>query len=292
MLTRNKVTGLILGGVAALGITVGATTAFAQSTDAAAAPSVVGENTLIANELAPRGPGFGARGAMGGEILANALGITQAELQAAMQQIPEVAIAKAVENGDITQEQADQMTQGRGMRGLMALGVNLDQDALLAQALGITPEELATARDNAIPLAVEAGLLTQAQANDLLVQKMIQDAVKAAREDALKQAVEQGLLTQAQADRMLEQDRGFGGPGFDGGFGGRSMQGAPGMQGGPGMQGAPGMQGGPGMRNGFGGQPGFGPGNQQQQQQQQQQNNGQSTFPVAPDSTTGQNSEL
>ncbi|MCB9148670.1 MAG: hypothetical protein H6641_07905 [Caldilineaceae bacterium] len=278
---RNKVTGLILGGIAALGITAGATTAFAQSTDATApaVQSAAGADTLANNELAPRGPGMGNRGAVGGEMLANALGITQAELQTAMQKIPELAIAKAVENGDITQEQADQMTQGNGMRGLMALGVNIDQDALLAEALGITPEALTTARDNAIPMAVEAGLLTQAQANDLLVQKMIRDAVQAAREDALKQAVEQGLLTQAQADRMLEQDRGFGGDFGGQRAGGRGMRG----NSGPGAQGAPGMQG-PGMRNGSG--------NQQQQQQQQGQNDSQSSFPSTPNSTTGQNSQL
>ena len=133
---RNKVTGLILGGIAALGITAGATTAFAQSTDATApaVQSAAGADTLANNELAPRGPGMGNRGAMGGEMLANALGITQAELQTAMQKIPELAIAKAVENGDITQEQADQMTQGNGMRGLMALGVNIDR--LFAMVFG------------------------------------------------------------------------------------------------------------------------------------------------------------
>ena len=58
---RNKVTGLILGGIAALGITAGATTAFAQSTDATApaVQSAAGADTLANNELAPRGPGMG-----------------------------------------------------------------------------------------------------------------------------------------------------------------------------------------------------------------------------------------
>lgn len=284
MLTRNKVTGLILGGVAALGISVGATTVFAQSAESTSAPTLqlaADEDTLNADELAPGGPGFGMRGfggggMMGGEILANALGITPAELRTAMQQIPDLAIAKAVESGDITQEQADQMTaQGRSQRGFLGIRANLVQDELLAEALGITPEELATAQDNAIPMAVEAGLLTQAQADDLLVQKMIRNAVESAREEALQQAVADGLLTQAQADRMLEQG-GFGG---GRGFGHER-----------GMQGMPGGRGnfGPSMRNGQGGQPGFGPGNQQQQPQE----DGQSSLPVVPDSTVTQGSEL
>ena len=58
--------------------------------------------------------GPGGRGFMGGDVdhsqrLADALGITVDELEAAQESAHEAAIAQAIEDGGITQEQADEM---------------------------------------------------------------------------------------------------------------------------------------------------------------------------------------
>ncbi len=88
--------------------------------------------------------------------------------------------------------------------------------AALAEALGLTPEELQTrlADGERLPDIAEAEGLTQ----DELAQVMID-----AKEAAINDAVAQGLITQEQADQMLERGfgPGMGGPhGGPGGFGG------------------------------------------------------------------------
>ena len=86
--------------------------------------------------------------------LAEALGITVAELQAAQEEAHAAMIAQAVEDGEITQEQADLMAAGRAFRAYMA-----DADAQSAA--------------DALAAAVEAGAITQEQA-DLLTAQMSQ----------------------------------------------------------------------------------------------------------------------
>ena len=60
-------------------------------------------------------PGFGASDMQA--LLAEALGISVEELEAAQQAAFEAAIAAAVDEGRITQEQADQMLEGDGFPG-------------------------------------------------------------------------------------------------------------------------------------------------------------------------------
>jgi len=119
------------------------------------------------------GPGFMNDDIDYEPLLADALGITVEELQTAYQTARDAAIDQAVEQGLITQEQADEMkvwgSGGRG--GLKGIGQGrkgttdvdaIDEQALLADALGITVEELQTARETAnqaaIAQAVEKGL--------------------------------------------------------------------------------------------------------------------------------------
>ena len=115
----------------------------------------------------------------------------------------------------------------------------------LAEALGISITELeaaqAKARDTVIAEAVEAGTITQEQA-DLMsareaVSAYIQDAMTKAYGEAVEQALADGVITQAQADLLLENGTmGFRGPGDFFGFGGRGKFGGRGAFG-PGCNG-------------------------------------------------------
>lgn len=166
---------------------------------------------------------FGRGGRFGGQIdydslLAEALGISVEELQAAREQADAVALQQAVEQGLISQEQADLMAARRQL-------VNyLDQDVLLAQALGISTEELQAALDEGKPpvvLAWEQGLDPAALRANL----------QTAHAEAMQQAVADGVITQEQADQLQNRQKvgprggprgGFGFPGgrmHGGGFG-------------------------------------------------------------------------
>ena len=88
------------------------------------------------------------RGAEGEQLLADALGITVAELETAEDTAFTAGLEQAVADGTITQEQADVMTAQRAFRTY-------------------TAEQAQTAYADALAAAVEAGAITQAQA-DLL----------------------------------------------------------------------------------------------------------------------------
>ena len=76
------------------------------------------------------------------EYLAEALGITLEQLQAARRTAMAAYLADAVTAGDITQEQADLALARHALRDI------IDQKALLAEALGMTEEELQAALDD------------------------------------------------------------------------------------------------------------------------------------------------
>jgi hypothetical protein len=192
-------------------------------------------------------PGFdrGGKGGTSNEDLANALGITTDELTAAYTQANEAALKQAVEAGLITQAQADELGAngqafpfgGRWSGWMQQNGI--DFEALLADALGISSDELqtayATAYNTRIDQAVTDGNLTQEQADlmkgryALSHSESFQTAMQSAYEAAVQQAVSDGVITQAQADLILQRDaNGMGFPGMDGG------RGFPGMDGGRG----------------------------------------------------------
>ena len=169
-----------------------------------------------------------------GEYLAEALGISEEELQAAYERANEAAINQAVDAGLITQAQADAMN-ARG--ALMPFGGRftpwlaengIDFEALLAEELDITVEELQAAQAEAADLrldaTVESGELTQEEADlirarqALIESESFQSTMRAALENAVSQAVESGLLSQAQADLILERLAEFDGFGGIGGF--------------------------------------------------------------------------
>ena len=165
--------------------------------------------------------------------LAEALGITAAELQTAQQTANQAAIDEALAQGLITQAQADALKAssdtfgrgGRGFHGFLGMGDStIDMDVLLADALGITTDELAAARveaqDLALAAAVEAGNITQEQADQMKAEQSLktyldeqgyQTQIQTLYENLVKQAVQAGVLTQEQADSILSNQGGLGG---------------------------------------------------------------------------------
>lgn len=130
--------------------------------------------------------------------LAEALGITVEQLETARRQAMAAYLADAVTAGDITQAQADLML------AKVALSDAIDQKALLAEALGLTTEELEAALDGGQSLSEL--MTTQGIDADTL-----RTNVQAAYEAAIARAVADGVITQAQADAVLAQEsNGFG----------------------------------------------------------------------------------
>ena len=242
MILQKKVIYMVLGGILALALAFAGAATFAQTDDESGTTETVPEAGTDSSDdslVAPRQngrPDFeGVRGDQG-QALADALGITLEELQAAKEEARTAAIAQAVADGLLTQEQADQILSGegrfRGGRGLH-LGSDVGQE-FLADALGISIEELQAAIDEVaaarLSAMVEAGVITQEQADMIAARRTVegyidrealQATMQAAYEDAINQALEDGAITQAQADALLSNAanfglRGFGGPGFGG----------------------------------------------------------------------------
>lgn len=130
--------------------------------------------------------------------LADELGITVEELNAARQAAKGSVLQQLVADGTITQAQADAILSGEGLRSIGPLMLHEEMQAVIAEALGITVAELeaAHAEGKRLPeLAAELGVALED----------VQTAVQAAHEAAILQAVEDGLITQEQADWMLER---------------------------------------------------------------------------------------
>ncbi len=229
---RKKIVGITAVVAVAAALALGAVTALAT-----VAPRVA---------LAHGGFGFmGGRGGFGGgdSALAAALGITTEELQAAHEKARDAAIDQAASKGQITEDQADALKDGdlrgfgRGGPALRGFAAEVDKDALLAEALGISVEKLQQARDKAFETTLQAALdadrITETQAEAARARyalgKYLRDQgvdakARGVYQDAIKGAVSAGVITQEQADQLQSGPGlgGFGHHGF-GGFGGHGM---------------------------------------------------------------------
>ncbi|HSN75310.1 MAG TPA: hypothetical protein VL334_09545 [Anaerolineae bacterium] len=192
------------------------------------------------------------------EYLAQALGVSADELEAAKQTAYQAALDQALAQGLITQEQADAIAErssaagrlsSRYLRGFTGSdGSSVDVDALLADALGVTADELSAARTEARSLAlaaaVEAGTITQEQADQQQAEQALKTyldeqgyeaQVHTLSENLVQQAVQAGVITQEQADTFLSESNGLGHfdglRGFGGGHGGRHGSGDAGRMG-------------------------------------------------------------
>ncbi len=164
----------------------------------------------------PFGKGFEGRGDPGANsaidynaLLAEALGISTDQLQAARQEAQTEILAQAVANGTLTQEQAD-LIQARE-----ALQSYIDPNTLFAQALGITTDQLQAYRDQGMTLSQILGEVGKTALE-------VRDAEQAAYQAALQKAVGDGVITQAQADQIQSEGfRGLAGFGIGPEHGGR-----------------------------------------------------------------------
>ena len=249
MSIKNKIVAAALSGLAIAGIVAATALSFPQSTSAQT-------STPVAPTTATAPAGRGARNGTNADIngrgtyLADALGITETDLQAAETKARAAEIQQAVTDGLITQAQADAMlnkTDGPGGVRIDLKGANLDHKKFLAEALGITVEKLQAAEETAakaeLAQAVTDGRMTQAQADQVTAEQALQKYIvdNGLFKSAVDSAVQAGVITQAQADTILAQTKadgfgfGFGGRGgFDGGLGGPGGHGGPGGAGGRG----------------------------------------------------------
>jgi hypothetical protein len=153
------------------------------------------------NAQGPRGKGPRLGNSDHQALLAEALGISVEELEAAQQEAREAAIQQALDEGLITQEQADRMLAGEG-RGFGPGGPgfhgprggdngSIDQQALLAEALGISVDELTAAQQEAheaaIQQALDEGLITQEQVDLMQAHEALKDYID--REALMAQAL-------------------------------------------------------------------------------------------------------
>jgi uncharacterized protein (DUF433 family) len=152
--------------------------------------------------------------------LADELGVDMEAIRAVIQAARDEALTKAVEDGLITQEQADRLRERMSQFALNDPRFpkerpegfewpardwqrGADVDIAIADALGLTVDELEAAREDGKTLAAlaEAAGVTLGE---------VQDAIQAVRASAIQQAVEDGKLTQEQADRILNRSLPFG----------------------------------------------------------------------------------
>lgn len=156
--------------------------------------------------------------------IAAAQDVDMADVQAAVEAAREQAIADAVANGDITQEQADALLSGEPLRLDLSSIFDADaEQAAVADALGLTVEELEAAQAEGVHIFDLAAQQDVDMAD-------VQAAVEAYRAEAVQAAVDAGTITQAQADRILSQEGCLNGMGGLGGPGGGRRHG--GMRGG------------------------------------------------------------
>ena len=159
--------------------------------------------------------------------LADALGISVEELKNAFQAVNTKMIEQAVEDGYLSQDQADIILEGetppdgRHMRfpdGFMR-GDNFND--LLAEELGIDLETLLAAQEKAqetlLDQALEDGKISQEEYEMMQVRTKMNpyfsEAFSEAYQNAVDAALADGVITDAQAEALLENSQSFG-PGF------------------------------------------------------------------------------
>ncbi len=156
--------------------------------------------------------------------IAAAQDVDMADVQDAVEAAREQAIADAVTNGEITQEQADALLSGEPFHlNLSTIFDPAAEQAAIADALGLTVEELEAAQAEGVHIFDLAAQQDVDMAD-------VQAAIEAYRAEAVQAAVDAGTITQAQADRILSQEGCLGGLGGPGGPGGGRHHG--GMRGG------------------------------------------------------------
>jgi len=153
------------------------------------------------------------------QALADELELPLDDLKAALVSAEKAFIQAKVDSGDLAPNRADDLLERldetnkpfRPMRDGKPMGMSDEMNTYLAEALGISLEELTQAQENVfvagITQAVADGKLTQEQADLMLARKATQSYMQEARiaayQIAIAQALADGAITQAQADLLL-----------------------------------------------------------------------------------------
>lgn len=208
---------MIFGGIVTIGLIAGAGVLYLRSEAAnmqsqvsiqGAEPGLM--TTWLNNGDRPQGDYL--------EALAEALGISVEKLQEAMEGAFETAINAAVASGDLSPEQAERLLDhGTFMMPgpRVPRGANQEMNEYLASELGISVSALEAAQVEAhetlMAQAIEAGEITEEQAEVMQAQQALRPFLQTAMEEAFEKAVanalSEGAITQAQADLLLELDR-------------------------------------------------------------------------------------
>ena len=247
MLNQKRWTKVLLGSVVVLSLVLGSSAAFAQTNE----PT---ETTATAEvQEGDRGPRGNRGGNMGNndefladalgisveelqaaktavreatdgaetdkdvriEMLADELGVTVETLQAAFEEAHAAAIEQAIADGLITEEDAALMEARQALRDY------IDHDEIMASVLGVTVAELEAAK--------EAGTVDELIEASGLDREEIRAAMDAEKETAVQDAVDDGVLTEEQAEQL---ENGAGGRGKPGGPRGGNGAGVRGPRGG------------------------------------------------------------
>lgn len=216
---KNRWTKTILVGVlVVMVIAVGAIVVFAQGGGSAPADDVTPAPL-------PRDHWRGHYGDFGyqQQDLADELGITVEQLEAAQREAKMKQIERAVDEGYLT------VDQGNLMLAMVSLKDSIDQHALLAAALDLDVADLEA--------AVEDGTLHELLAD--VTPQELRDGMQEAFDAALQDAVDNLVITEEQAELVRDHLGGGFGMGFHHGFGpsgphgpgfGNSGGGYPGMR--------------------------------------------------------------
>jgi hypothetical protein len=152
------------------------------------------------------------------ETLAEVLGIDVETLQAAYDTAQEKALEQALADGKITQEQLDAIEEKADAKGKHGGPRDLGSREFLADALGITEEELQAAQQEAqaimLDQALEDGTISDEEYENFQLRQTMgpyfSEAFKTARQNAIEQALADGVITEAQAESLLAGEMGFG----------------------------------------------------------------------------------
>ncbi len=163
--------------------------------------------------------------------IATSQGLTIEEAKAVMEQARQAAMLAGVEQGVLTQEQAERMNGNMAHMGMVNRSNNMHGGfaggmdgsgpladylhAAMAEALGLSVEDLQDridAGDTAWDIVAEQGLTTEE----------FQALMTTARQTAIDQALADGVITAEQAERMFNGPAGAGMGNYDGQNGGGS----------------------------------------------------------------------
>jgi len=145
------------------------------------------------------------------EAVAGVLGISVEEYDAAVEQAREQVVGEALDEGWLTEDQAEKMQERfeEGPGGRMGRGFMMPHMGFMGRGktslVGVAAEKLdMPVEDLFAELQDGKSIADVAEDNDVDPQQII-DTYLAELGETLKQAVEDGKMTQNQADWMLEQ---------------------------------------------------------------------------------------